>query len=102
MLGGSRKRCDVLDERFIRKPSFLVCVEKSAAASPVEKLPPEKEIPPWVGPSRPERVLTLITPASLSPNSAGMPPVKTSTVRNVRASRLVEKMADMLSVTGTP
>src|ERR1043165_21193 len=102
MDGGSRYRCDVLDERLVRKPSFLVCVKKSAAASPGEKLPPEREIAPCVGPSIPERVLMLITPASLSPNSAGMPPVNTSTVRRVRASTLVEKIADRLSVTGTP
>src|ERR1043165_8313388 len=97
MVGGSRYRCDVLVERFIRKPSFFVCVEKAAAASPVEKLPPENERPPCVGPSRPERVLTLMTPASLSPNSAGIPPVSTSTVRNVRASRSEEHTPELHS-----
>ena len=74
----------------------MVWVEKSAATSPMEKLPPDREIPPWVGPSRPERVFTFITPASLSPNSAGMPPVSTSTLRRVRASRLVENIAERL------
>src|SRR5215475_9520849 len=102
MVGGSRYRCEVVVDRLVRKPNFFVCVEKSVAISPVEKLPPDNDRPPCVGPSRPERVFTLMTPANLSPNSAGMPPVKTSTVRRVRASRLVEKIADRLSVIGIP
>ena len=100
--GWYRESVETLKPRgWSETQTSLYVVEKSAATSPVEKLPPEKDRAPCVGPSSPERVLTLITPAK-SPNSAGIPPVRTSTVRNVRASRLVEKIADMLSVTGIP
>ena len=56
---------------------------------------------PCVGPSRPERVFTLITPASLSPNSAGMPPVALQQFESSRV-KAGSEIADMLSVTGIP
>jgi hypothetical protein len=87
------ERCEVVADRFVSRPSLSVRVEKLTPISPVEKLPPESVTLPCVGVSRPERVLTLMTPPSLSPNSAEMPPSTLRTVRSVRASRLVAKMA---------
>src|SRR2546423_13464681 len=68
----------------------------------VLKLPPETDRLPESGISRPERVLTEITPASLLPYSAGMFAVLTSTERKFRGSGELANVEAMVSVTGMP
>src|SRR5262249_8165024 len=102
MVGPSRYRCVVAPDNDVNQPNLLAWPPNVAAISPVCRLPIPPPSDPEIGIFRPDLVVRLTTAPSVWPNSAGIPPVMTSTCDEVLGSIDVENIADMLSVIGTP